>query len=84
MFIHHIMTATSNQQQTCKPSNLKYADATHRHINTDHFGSALSGFFFSLFKLDFPSTGNSPGPRMCDKVHFCPLAADTRAIAEAV
>lgn len=73
-----------NQQQTCKPSNLKYADAMRRHINTDHFSSALSGFFFSLFKLDFPSTGNSHNPGTCDKVHFCPLAGDTRAIAEAV
>jgi len=34
IFIHHMMTVASNQQQTCKPSNLKYADTMCRHINT--------------------------------------------------
>lgn len=61
MFIHHIMTATSNKQQTCKPSNLKYADATCAPRNTDHF-SLCSEWLFALFKLDFPSTGNSHKP----------------------
>lgn len=48
MFIHHILTATSNQQQACKPSNLKYADGTRRHISTEHFSSAPTGFFHCL------------------------------------
>lgn len=61
MFIHHIVTATSKEQQTCKPSNLKYADATWAPINTDRF-SLCTEWPFVLFKLDFPSTGNSHQP----------------------
>lgn len=48
MFIHLTLTGTSNRWQTCKPSNLKYADATRGLINTDHFSSALSGFLLCL------------------------------------
>lgn len=46
MFIHHILTTTSNRWQTCKASSLKYADATGGLIN--HFSPALSGFLLCL------------------------------------
>lgn len=62
MLIHHVMTATSNQQQTRKPSNLKYADTTRRHANTEHLSSALSGLFVCLnyifILLGIPTTQN--------------------------
>lgn len=62
MFIHHVMTATSNHQQTRKPSNLKYADTARRHANTEHLSSALSGLFVCLnyifILLGIPTTQN--------------------------
>lgn len=84
IFIHHIMTAKSRQQQTCKPSNLEYADTTCRHINT---GMLQLCFvwppFFVLFKLDFQSAGNSHNTA-CVIKYTSGIGTDMRVIAEAV